>query len=137
MDRALRLALRHYLATGSDEDAHRVANLLARLGNIPGDAINPTDSEGNLTYGGLLIALLDLTDSQLTDAVTHYNSRDEEFHTITDLFTNDDLTDVLDTGHTMLVDIRCDNCGNAFDSERALRHFTEPDLDDFCDDCEY
>ena len=135
MDRALQLALRDYAYTNSDEDAHRVANLLRRTIDDRIAAIPAKSRHGNLTYAGLLRTLLDLTDSQLGDDVTHYNSADEEWRPATDFFTNDDLTDVLDTGHGILIDIRCDNCGETFDSERALRHFLEPDLDDICDNC--
>ena len=135
MDRALQLALRDYSLTNSNEDAHRVAILLRRSINDRIASIPSKDPYGALTFAGLLRNLLDFTDSQLEDTVSHYNSVEEEWREATDLFTNDDLTDALDTGHGMLIDIRCDNCGSAFASERALRHFTEPDLDDICKIC--
>jgi hypothetical protein len=135
MDRALQLALRDYAISESDEDAQRVARLLLRSRSDSWEEIPSKSEYGYLTHAGLLRALSDLTDEQLADDISYYTSEGEQYSSATDFFTNDDFTDVLDTGHGMLLEITCDACGSPFDSERAERHFTEPDLDDFCDDC--
>jgi len=134
MDRALQLAIRAYIASGSDEDAHRVARLLLKSQTDTGQPILSKTPHGYLTYAGLLQALAALDDEQLGQDVFYVNDLDEYFG-VTDFLVAGPENPTVDPGQWFLTGLHCEVCNEPLPTERAIRHYEEPDLEDVCDEC--